>query len=133
MIIANLKPLTRARVSRQALANSITRVSAAGFDPSGGTSIHVTFSGQEICVDAIGENENQSVDYCAAEIKGPPVELGVSWKYLRSILDTLEGADEVEIALMGARDPMIFTPVGSQDFLRLVAPVDTARARKNAA
>jgi DNA polymerase-3 subunit beta len=132
-ILKALNSTTKARVNRAALLSAIMRVSSVGFDPSGGTSIRVTVSGKEICVDALGENENQSVDYCAAEIKGKAVELGASWRYLRLAFDTLEGAEEVEIALDGPASPLVVTPVGSKDFLRLVMPVALATSRKQAA
>jgi DNA polymerase-3 subunit beta len=122
------------RINAEAFRASLARVCAVGFDPVGGSGIELQFGKDELRLEANGEHGNQGVDYCPCElVRGSPLTIGMATKNLIPVLGTLDGADMLDISASNAASPLIITPAGSDDFVRLVMPVDLAVVNKRAA
>jgi DNA polymerase-3 subunit beta len=122
------------RVNAEALKASLLRVCAVGTDSVGGSGIELAFGKDELRLEANGENGNQGVDYCPCElVKGSPLTIGMATKNLLPVLGTMDGVETLEISMINAGEPLMITPAGSDDFMRLVMPVDLSVVNKRAA
>jgi DNA polymerase-3 subunit beta len=110
----------RVVVSRQALTESLKRISLVASDKSGSVRFHVAEGTVRITSENpdVGEgSEELDVDYA-----GEPVEIGFNVRYLLDALSALI-EDDVALELGGQLDPGVIKPVGPTDFVGVIMPM----------
>lgn len=110
----------RVIMSRQALSDSLKRISLVASDKSGSVRFHVESGTVRITSENpdVGEgSEELDVDYA-----GDAVEIGFNVRYLLDALSALI-EDDVALELGGQLDPGVVKPVGPTDFVGVIMPM----------
>lgn len=110
----------RVVVPRQALVESLKRISLVASDKSGSARFHVEPGTIRITSEnpEVGEgSEDLDVDYA-----GEAVEIGFNVRYLLDALSALV-EDDVALELGGQLDPGVIKPIGRTDFIGVIMPM----------